>query len=133
MRLSRKSEYALLALVEMAKLEKENTIRTIDICENCNIPKKYLEQILLLLKSAGYVKSVRGSSGGYHLAKNPESITVAEIIRLIDGPLAPVGSASIYFYEKTPIEQNAKLLEIMKEIRSYAATQLEKTTLKDLI
>lgn len=133
MRLSRKSEYALLALVELAKLEKDDTMRIIDICENCNIPKKYLEQILLLLKSSGYVKSVRGSSGGYHLAKNPSFVTVAEIVRLIDGPLAPVGSASVYFYEKTPIEQNKKLLEIMKDIRSYAAAQLEKTTLKDLI
>ncbi|MGI6562735.1 MAG: RrF2 family transcriptional regulator [Clostridia bacterium] len=133
MRLSRKSEYALLALVEMAKLDEQDTIRIVDICERCSIPKKYLEQILLQLKGTGYVKSVRGSQGGYRLAKNPEDITVAEIIRLIDGPLAPVGSASIYFYEKTPIEQNEKLLEIMKDIRSYAARRLENTTLKDLV
>lgn len=133
MRLSRKSEYALLALVELSKLPEQTSMKIMDICNKCNIPKKYLEQILLLLKGAGYVKSTRGASGGYRLAKRPEEISVAEIIRLIDGPLAPVGSASIYFYEQTPIEQNQKLLDIMKDIRSYAAKILEKTSLKDLI
>ncbi len=108
-------------------------MKIIDISRTCNIPKKYLEQILIQLKGAGYVRSIRGSSGGYRLAKNPADINLAEIIRLIDGALAPVGSASIYFFEHTPIEYNSKLLNIMKDIRGYAAKLLESTTFQDLI
>ncbi|HAA26176.1 MAG TPA: Rrf2 family transcriptional regulator, partial [Ruminiclostridium sp.] len=97
------------------------------------IPKKYLEQIFLQLKGAGYVRSIRGPGGGYELAKNPAEINIAEIIRLIDGPLASVGSASLYFFEHTPIERNVKLLRVFKEIRDIVADKLENTTLDQLI
>ncbi|MDI9482374.1 MAG: Rrf2 family transcriptional regulator [Bacillota bacterium] len=133
MRLSRKSEYALLALVDLACRYGKGRAKIIEISERNGIPKKYLEQIFLQLKGAGYVRSIRGASGGYELAKNPSEITLAEIIRLIDGPLASVGSASLYFFEHTPIERNEKLLSVFKEIRDIVANKLENTTLNQLI
>jgi len=133
MRLSRKSEYALLALVDLARRYEKGRAKIIEVADNNGIPKKYLEQIFLQLKGAGYVRSIRGSNGGYELAKSPSKISVAEIIRLIDGPLASVGSASLYFFEHTPIERNEKLLRVFKEIRDIVADKLENTTLDQLV
>ena len=133
MKLSKKSEYALLAITELAKSYETGLIKLIDICEKRNIPIKYLQQIMLVLKGAGYVSTERGQSGGYKLKKDPADISVAEIVRLIDGPIAAVDSASIFFYNKTPIEQSPKLIELFKDIREYTANKLEKTTIKDLI
>lgn len=133
MRLSRKSEYACLALIDLTENYDQFPVRIIDISTRKNIPKKYLEQILLLLKGAGFVKSIKGANGGYKLSKLPEEISVAEVIRLIDGPLAPVESVSKYFYEHTPVEQNEKLLLLFREIRNYISNKLENTTFRDLI
>jgi Rrf2 family transcriptional regulator, cysteine metabolism repressor len=133
MKLSRKSEYACLALINLAENYDGNPVKILEISTRKNIPKKYLEQILLLLKGAGYVKSIKGANGGYKLAKPPGQITVAEIIRLIEGPLAPVDSASKYFYEHTPIEQSEKLLVLFKDIRDYISNKLENATFQDLI
>lgn len=133
MRLTKKSEYALLALVDLAKCYQKDTAKILEVSERNGIPKKYLEQIFLQLKGAGYVRSLRGANGGYELSKPPEKITLAEIIRLIDGPLASVGSASLYFFEHTPIERNEKLLQVFKDIRNMVAAKLENTTLDQLI
>lgn len=133
MKLSRKSEYACLALIDLAENYNEGPIKIIDICTRKNIPKKYLESILLLLKGSRYVKSIRGAMGGYMLAKPPNQINVAEIVRLIDGALAPVESVSKYFYEHTPIEQSDKLMSHLKEIRNYISEKLENITFEDLI
>lgn len=133
MRLSTKSEYALLALIDLAKNYKSNELFTIAVvAERNQIPKKYLEQILLILKRGGYVKSYKGAEGGYKLAKEPKKISLAEIIRLMDGALAPVESVSKYFYEPTPIEKNRKLIGVFKQIRDYISNTLEKVTLADL-
>ncbi len=132
MRLSRKSEYALLALVDLAHCFRKERAKIMQVSERNGIPKKYLEQIFLQLKGAGFVKSIRGANGGYELAKPPEDITLAEVIRLIDGPIASVGSASLYFFEHTPIEKNEKLLSVFKDIRDMVAEKLENTTLADL-
>jgi Rrf2 family protein len=134
MKLSRKSEYACLALIELSEnYESKKMIKIDEIAKKKNIPKKYLEQILLILKGEGLLKSVSGSNGGYMLLKAPEEITVAEVIRKIDGPLAPVNSVSKYFYEETPIEQSEKLLIVLKDIRDFVSQKLENTTFKDLI
>lgn len=133
MRLSAKSEYAFLALIDLAEQRDNGLVRIEDIAKRKNIPKKFLEQILLLLKKAGYVKSKRGAVGGYSLSKKPNQLTLAEIIRLMDGPLAPVSSASTYYYEASPIEQNRPLLAVMKDIRDNIADKLQKTTLADLV
>jgi Rrf2 family protein len=133
MRLSRKSEYALLALLDLANNYGKAPAKIMEVSQRNEIPKKYLEQIFLQLKGAGYVRSIRGAKGGYELAKPPEKITLAEVIRLIDGPLASVGSASLYFFEHTPIEQNEKLLQVFKDIRDIVAAKLESKTLDQLI
>ena len=133
MRLSRKSEYALLALIDLAYNYGSETMKIIEVANRNNIPKKYIEQIFLQLKGAGYVKSIRGANGGYELAKAPGEISLAEIIRLIDGPLASVGSASLHFFEHTPVERNEKLLQIFKDIRNFVADKLENTTLEHLL
>ena len=133
MRLSTKSEYACLALIHLAAHYQTGLITSEEIATKKCIPKKFLDQILFTLKNAGYVKSKRGPLGGYRLAKDPSRITIAEILRLLDGPLAPVQSASTHYYEATPIERNQKMLKILVDIRNYAARLLEKTTFADLI
>jgi Rrf2 family transcriptional regulator, cysteine metabolism repressor len=133
MKLSTKSEYACLALIDLAESFGKGLIKSDAIARRKKIPKKYLDQILFSLKNAGFVKSKRGADGGYRLAKNPSQITIAEVIRLMDGALAPVYSVSTYFYDRTPIEQNKKMLRILKDIRDYIADRLEHTTLADLI
>jgi Rrf2 family transcriptional regulator, cysteine metabolism repressor len=133
MRLSRKGEYACLALTDLSEHYKHGLVKIKDIQLRKNIPRKYLEQILLLLKRARYLKSTTGSNGGYALAKDPSKISLAEIIRLMDGALAPVASASKYYYQSTPIDKQKKLLHIFKDIRNYIADKLENTTFADII
>ena len=133
MRLSKKSEYACLALIDLSENYEKDSVKIIDIVNRKEIPKKFLEQILLSLKNAGYVKSKKGSAGGYMLSKDPKEITLAEIIRLMDGPIAPVKSVSKHFYEKTPSEKNISLIRLFIEIRDVILEKLEKTTFNDLI
>ena len=133
MKLTTKSEYSLLALVYIARHENNSFIHVEDICETYNIPKKYLEQLLFLLKQNRYVKTRRGASGGYKLARSPEDISLAEIIRLMDGALAPTESVSVYFFSHTPLETEQKIMNVLKEIRDYISEKLEKLKLSDLI
>ncbi len=133
MKLSRKCEYALLALIDIGLNGKTNPVKIGDICERKDIPKKFLEQILLILKGSGYVKSRRGSEGGYMLAKPSSEISLAEVVRLFDGALAPVESVSSYFFEHTPVEKSPALLSLFQEIRDYISTLMETTTLADIL
>ena len=133
MKLSIKSEYACIALIHLAEHFNKGMIKSEEIAAKKGIPKKFLDQILFTLKNAGYVRSKRGPYGGYRLARQPSHITVAEILRLLDGPLAPVSSASTYYYETTPIERNQKMLKVLVDIRNFAAQRLENTSLSDLI
>jgi Rrf2 family transcriptional regulator, cysteine metabolism repressor len=110
MKLSTKSEYACLALIDLSENYNKGVTKIIEISERKKIPKKYLENILLILNRAGYLVSKKGVNGGYMLAKPPEKISIAEIIRIMDGALAPIGSVSQYFYQPSPIDQNKKLL-----------------------
>ncbi len=133
MKLTSRSEYALLALAHLARHQEEGFLPVQSIAEAQKIPPRFLEQILLTLKRARYVKSLKGQRGGYCLARSPDRITLAEVIRLIDGALAPTESASKYFYETTPIERERKLLRVFKEIRDFVSARLEKTTIADVI
>jgi Rrf2 family cysteine metabolism transcriptional repressor len=133
MKLTTKSEYACLALMDLSERYHEGMVKTEDISKRRKIPKKYLEHILLLLNKAGYVRSKRGADGGYMLAKDPKDVSLAEIMRLMDGPLAPTGSASTYFYHRTPLEQSKPLMRLMHDIRDYTSRKLENTSFKDLL
>jgi Rrf2 family protein len=132
MRLSHRSEYALLALVHLARHEGEGFLTVQAIAEAQDIPAKFLEQILLTLKRARYVRSMKGQRGGYHLARPATQVTLAEVIRLFDGALAPTESVSRYFYEPTPIEKEKALLKVFKDIRDQVSARLESTTLRDV-
>jgi Rrf2 family protein len=132
MKLTSRSEYALLALVYLSRNKSEGYVSVETIALAQGIPPKFLEQILLALKRAKYVRSSKGQRGGYRLAKSAERITLAEIIRVLDGALAPTQSVSVYFYESTPIEKEKNLVRVFKEIRDYIAEKLENTTLADV-
>ena len=88
--ISQKAKYALRALVVLARADAEKALFISDIAEEQNIPKKFLEQILLDLKHQGIVMSRRGKMGGYLLLKQAQDITFGEVLRLIDGPIAPL-------------------------------------------
>ncbi len=133
MKLSMKSEYACLALIDLSENYGKDLIKIEGISKRKKIPKKYLEQILLSLKRAGLLKSKRGAGGGYMLSKPPSKISIAEVVRLMDGALAPVESVSKYFYEPSPIEKNKQLMGLFRNIRDYVSNKLEKTTFADLI
>ena len=132
MNLSKTTHYALRILALMAANE-EKLYSSDFLHKELQIPKKYLEQILLMLKRGGYVKSYKGADGGYKLAKKPDQISVAEIIRFMDGALAPVESVSKYFYEHTPVERSRKLLAVFKQIRDYISDTLENVKFSDLL
>lgn len=132
MKLTSRSEYALLALVYLSRNESEGYVSVETIALAQRIPPKFLEQILLALKRARYVRSWKGQRGGYRLAKPANKITLAEIIRLLDGALAPTESVSVYFYEATPIEKEKNLVRVFEELRDYIAEKLEQTTLADV-
>jgi Rrf2 family protein len=102
MKLSVKGEYALRALIVLGLdyLEDDSVVRIQEVSKRQNIPKRFLEQILNDLKSGGIVESKRGVAGGYRLKRPPDQISLAEVIRHIEGPLAPVSCVSERFYEK---------------------------------
>lgn len=133
MKLSRKGEYACLAMLDLAEHYGDGFIKSSDIAQRKEIPKSYLEQILLLLSRSRYIRSARGNEGGHQLTKPPSEISVAEIVRLIDGALAPVESVSEFFYASTPIEKSEGFIALFRDIRDYISNKLEQTTFADLI
>ena len=133
MKLTTKSEYSLLALIYIARREKNDFIKMRDISSKYDIPKKYLEQLFFILKQNRYIKTKTGANGGYKLTIPAEKISVAQIIRLMDGALAPTESASKYFFAHTPLEKEKKVMAILKEIRDYVSCKLENLKLSDLV
>jgi Rrf2 family cysteine metabolism transcriptional repressor len=133
MRLTTKSEYSLLALIYIARHSKKGLVKIEDICSEYGISKKYLEHLLTVLKQNRYLRTRRGARGGYGLAKTASKISVAQIIRLMDGALAPTESVSMYFYSETPLMKEKKIVAVFKDIRDYAAMKLEKLKLADLV
>ncbi|MSU59400.1 MAG: Rrf2 family transcriptional regulator [Pedosphaera sp.] len=136
MKLSVRGEYALRALLILARdfQEDDSVVRIQEISDRQNIPKRFLEQILNDLKSAGIVESKRGVAGGYRLRRPPERITLAEIVRHVEGPLAPVSCVSEKFYEKCscPDESRCAIRSVMKEVRDNIVKVMEQTSLTDL-
>jgi len=133
MKLTTKSEYSILALVYMARHQQEGFIKIERICSHYDISKKYLELLFTILKQNRYLKARRGSAGGYALARPADQISIAEIIRLMDGALAPTESVSRYFFADTPLSQEQSIIAVFREIRDYIAGRLEALKLSDLI
>jgi Rrf2 family cysteine metabolism transcriptional repressor len=134
MKLSVRGEYALRALLVLGLNYDQSVVRIQTISEQQNIPKRFLEQILNDLKSAGVVQSRRGVAGGYRLARRPEEITLAVVIRHIEGALAPVSCVSERFYEKCscPDESRCAIRSVMKEVREAVVKIAERITIADL-
>src|SRR5579859_3142372 len=134
MKLSVRGEYALRALLVLGLSYDQPVVRIQTISEQQNIPKRFLEQILNDLKSAGLVQSRRGVSGGYRLARRPEEITLAAVVRHIEGALAPVSCVSERFYEKCSCldESRCAIRSVMKEVREAIVKVAERVTVAEL-
>jgi Rrf2 family cysteine metabolism transcriptional repressor len=134
MKLSLRGEYALRALLVLGLHYGDKVIPIGVVSEQQNIPKRFLEQILNDLKSAGIVESKRGVSGGYRLAKRPEEIPLSTIVRHIEGALAPISCVSEKFYEKCscPDESRCAIRSVMKEIREAVVKIAERVTVADM-
>src|SRR5262245_44294710 len=134
MKISLRGEYALRALAFLGLHYNQSVVRIQTISHKQNIPKRFLEQILNDLKSAGIVESKRGVAGGYRLRRPPDQITLASIVRHVDGMLAPVSCVSERFYEpcSCPDEAKCGIRSIMKEVRQAVVKILETVTLAQL-
>jgi Rrf2 family protein len=133
MKVSQKGLYALQAMMVLTRRYTEGAIRIRDIAYEENLPEKFLELILLELKNARIVESVRGAKGGYRLRRAPSDIRLSEIIRLIDGPLAPFGDADQLRVLIDRDADHSALYRVFLAVRDAAAKILDNTTLADLI
>jgi len=133
MKISQKGLYALQAMMMLARHHHQGAIKIRDIAYEEDLPEKFLELILLELKNARMVESARGAKGGYQLRREPGEIRLSEIIRLIDGPLAPFGDAEqlrVLIDRDLP---HRALYQVFLDVRDAAAKILDNTTLADLI
>ena len=133
MKISQKGLYALQAMMMLARHADQGAIRIRDIAYEEGLPEKFLELILLELKNARIVESVRGAKGGYQLRRDPSDIPLSEVIRLVDGPLAPFGDREQLrdLIDRDP--EHRALYSVFMEVRDAAARILENTTLADII
>jgi Rrf2 family protein len=132
MKISQKGLYALQALMMLARHYNQGAIRIRDIAYEEELPEKFLELILLELKNARIVESARGAKGGYQLRRAPSDIRLSEIIRLIDGPLAPFGDAEQLRVLIHRDADHRALYQIFLDVRNAAAKILESTSLADI-
>jgi Rrf2 family protein len=138
MRLSKRGEYGLRAMICLASsisMDMPYPMMQIkDISLNEHIPTKFLEQILLALKNAGLLQSKKGFGGGYYLAKPASEINLGQIVRILDGPLAPIRCVSQMAYEPCdcPDERSCGLRMVMGDVRNAIANILDNTSLADV-
>ena len=134
MKLSLRGEYALRAVLILGLHYGKAVVRGQTISNQQNIPKRFLDQILNDLKSADLVESKRGVSGGYRLARRPEEIPLAAVVRHIEGTLAPVSCVSKQCYEKCscPDESRCAIRSVMKEVREAVVKIMERVTVAEL-
>lgn len=134
--LSQKARYALRAMLHLAAGPRAQAQQIADIAESSNVPRKFLEQILLELKRRGLVHSIRGRHGGYQLGRDPKEISFAEIIRIIDGPLALSPCASRTAYRRCEDCRDEAVCAIRKsliDVRNSTAKILEQHSLADAL
>lgn len=134
--LSRQSKYGLRALLFLARQPPGKPVLISEIAEPEKMPRKFLERILLDLKKHGILQSRKGKGGGYALARPMEAISVAEVVRITDGPLAPVPCVSQTAYAKCTDcadERTCAIRVVMKQVRDEIARVLDNTSLADLL
>jgi len=132
--LSKKTQYAFQALMYLAEKGKEGPVLIVEITRKKKIPLKFLENILLELKNSGILESKKGKGGGYYFAKNPKDVPLAQVMRLLDGPISLLPCVSLYFYErcKNCDENHCGLHIVMSQVRDANLKILEKKTIADL-
>jgi Rrf2 family protein len=133
--LSMKAKYALRAMMVLARNEKK-LMQTKAIAKEADVPHKFLEAILSDLKNHGVVSSKRGMMGGYNLSKPADVITIGDVIRIMDGPLAPIRCASVTAYqpcEDCPDEARCAIRSVMKDVRIAISGVLDQRTIKDML
>ena len=137
MRISKRGEYALRSLINLGIARELGLplLRISELARKEDIPIKFLEQILLQLKKARYLDSKRGKNGGYFIKKPMNKIKIGDVVRLIDGPLAPISCASVTAYEpcSCPDEAHCGLRMLMVDVRNAIANILDNYTLADTV
>ncbi len=133
MRMTAAAEYGCLALLAIGERGEEWTKRQEIIDRFDQIPAAFLEQVLRKLTSGGFVVSRRGAEGGFRLAKPADEVVIADVVRLMDGPLAPTRSVSENFYQPSPVEASAGFHALFRRVRDAIADILESTTLADVM
>ena len=133
MRISHRGLYALRALLHLAQTYDQGLAKIHDIAEAEHIPAKFLEGILVTLKNARVVASQRGREGGYRLRRPPAEVIVGDVVRLLDGPLAPYGDAVELAQLVRTEERHAGLFALFLDVRNAAAAILDHTSLQDLV
>ena len=134
--ISKKTKYALKALLYLARKYNQGPVLISDLARDERIPKKFLELILLTLKNNGILQSRKGKGGGYYLGKLPREISVGNVIRILDGPLAPVPCVSETAYAKCQEcvdERTCGIRPVMKDVRDAIANILDNTSLGDML
>jgi Rrf2 family protein len=134
--ITRKTKYALSALVHLARNAQKGPVLISRLAKEERIPKKFLELILLDLKNCGFLQSKRGKGGGYALARPAELIRIGQVVRLLDGPLAPISCVSETAYQKCVDcrnENDCGIRIVMKQVRDATAAILDQTTLADVV
>jgi Rrf2 family cysteine metabolism transcriptional repressor len=132
MRMTAASEYGCLALLAIGERAPELCKRQ-DISDRFGMPVAFLEQILGKLVAAGFVVSRRGADGGFRLARPASEIVIADVVRSMDGALAPTRSVSENFYQPSPLEASPAFHHLFREVRDAIAAILEKATLEDIL
>ncbi|MEY3174716.1 MAG: HTH-type transcriptional regulator CymR [Planctomycetota bacterium] len=129
MKLSKKSDYALRALFTLVEYRGRGPVSIREIAEKNDIPRRFLEQIMLDLKARGWVLSIPGRIGGFELAKDPSEITMGQVVRHFDGVLAPIPCVSTSHYEPCSQEGACRFRRVMLDIRNYVSRMMDSATL----
>ena len=132
MRVSKKTDYALRALFTLVDHYGGAPIPIRELARRNDIPKRFLEQIMLDLKTQGWVDSVAGMRGGYILSKSPAKITMGEVVRHFDGILAPIGCVSVTAYKRCSQEPVCRFRRVFLDARNYVTGIMERATLAEV-
>ncbi len=134
--ISKKTKYAINALVYLAKKREEGPVLISEISDSEHIPQKFLEAILLELKKSGILASKKGKGGGYYLLKSPVDVNLADVMRLIDGPIALLPCVTHKFYQRCDEckdEETCGIRDIFLEVRNKTVELLKDATLQSII
>ena len=132
MRVSKKTDYALRALFTLVEHHGSAPIPIRELARRNDVPKRFLEQIMLSLKSQGWVSSVAGIRGGYVLAKSPTRITLGDVVRHFDGILAPIDCVSVTGYKRCSQESVCRFRRVFFDARNFVANLMDRATLADV-